>query len=365
MKYYSSDKIDKTGAQYRLIIGERSNGKTYCILHKILKNYVEKGEQGAYIRRWDEDVRGRRGNAIFSALVSDKWVSKLTKNRYNSIYFYNRSWFLCKIEDGERSITDTTPFCYAFSLGAMEHDKSTSYPDVTTICFDEFLTRRVYLTDEFVLFMNCISTIVRQRHDVTIYMLANTVNKSSPYFKEMGLSHIKDMKQGTIDTYSYGDSKLKVAVEYCSALNKNGKKSDVYFAFDNPKLNMITSGVWEMALYPHCPLKYTQRDIKFTFFIEFEEEMLQCEIVSKDNNRFIYIHRKSTPLQNPDKDIIFKPIHDPRPNWIYNMYEPIYPFHKKILLLFKESQVYYQDNEIGEIVRNYLNWCKQERYAKI
>ena len=31
---------------------------------------------------------------------------------------------------------------------------------------------------------------------------------------------------------------------------------DVYFAFNNPKLQMITSGAWEMAIYPHNKVKY-------------------------------------------------------------------------------------------------------------
>lgn len=104
----------------------------------------------------------------------------------------------------------------------MEHDKSTSYPNITTIVFDEFLTRGSYLKDEFILFTNVCSTIIRQRNDVKIFMLGNTVNKYSPYFSEMGLSNIKNQKQGTIDIYRYGDSDLIVAVEYCAS-TQSGK----------------------------------------------------------------------------------------------------------------------------------------------
>ena len=136
----------------------------------------------------------------------------------------------------------------------MEHDKSTSYPDVTTVIFDEFLTRQSYLPDEFILFQNVLSTIIRGRRDVTIFMLGNTVNKWSPYFAEMGLKHVKEMEVGSIDVYTYGDSELTVAVEFTGSRHSS-KASDVYFAFDNPRLNMITGseGSWEMAIYPHCP----------------------------------------------------------------------------------------------------------------
>ena len=59
MKYYSSQNIRKTNATYYMIFGERSNGKTYDILNGedgILWNYVKKGEKGAYIRRFHEDI---------------------------------------------------------------------------------------------------------------------------------------------------------------------------------------------------------------------------------------------------------------------------------------------------------------------
>ena len=64
------------------------------------------------------------------------------------------------------------------------------------------------------MFANVLSTIIRHRNDVKIFMLANTVNKYCPYFKEMGLKHITEMKQGSIDIYTYGSSDLRVAVEY-------------------------------------------------------------------------------------------------------------------------------------------------------
>src|SRR5699024_5250425 len=124
----------------------------------------------------------------------------------------------------------------------VEHDKSTAYPKVKTIFFDEFLTRQYYLPDEFVTFMNVVSTIVRQRDDVIIFMCGNTVNQYCPYFTEMGLTHVKEMNKGVIEVYKYGESRLKVAVEYADSISKSGKPSDVYFAFDNPNLQMITGG---------------------------------------------------------------------------------------------------------------------------
>ena len=256
----------------------------------------------------------------------------------------------------KKRILDEKPLAYGFSISTAEHDKSASFPGVTTVLFDEFLTRTMYLPDEFVLFMNVISTIIRQRDNVKIFMLGNTVNKYCPYFAEMGLEHVKNMNPGDIDVYRYGDSDLLVAVEYVKP-NKHGKDNDLYFAFDNPKLAMITGGKWEIDIYPHCPEKFTPKDIKFIYFIHFNDDLLQCEIIVKKDCTFTFIHRKTTPLKG-DNDLVYDPDYYPGPMKRRKITKPVLPVEQKIVWYFKAEKVFYQDNEVGEIVRNYLLWCK-------
>lgn len=345
-------------SQYKMIIGERSNGKTYSVLELILMNWWEKGKQGAYIRRWKEDFRGKRALTLFNGHIDNGRIADITDGEWTHVKYQSGRWFLAK-EDEElaKTISQDEPFMYAFALSDMEHDKSTAYPNVTTIAFDEFLTRSTYLPDEFVIFMNVLSTIIRRRDDVTVYMLANTVNKYAPYFKEMGLRHVAEMEKGKIDIYSYGQSDLKVAVEYCDSPAKDGKKSDVYFAFDNPSLSMITGGAWEIDVYPHNPRKFAPKDIKFIFFINFNNYLLQCEIVALEDCQYIFIHEKTSPLHDESKDIIFSEAYDPRPNHFRNIRKGNTKIEQKIASFFRSEKVFYQDNEVGEVVRNYLQYC--------
>lgn len=354
-KYYSLKNILSKNAVYNVIFGERSNGKTYAVLKHGLENYAETGEQLAIVRRWQDDFTGKRGATMFDAIVANGEVNKITGGEWTNVYYYGSRWYLCRYENDKR-VCDETPFAFGFSISSMEHDKSTSYPNITTICFDEFLTRSMYLPDEFVLFMNVISTIVRHKKNVKIFMLGNTVNKYCPYFKEMGLSHIKQMKPGDIDLYRYGDSDLTVAVEYTEP-NKAGKESDMYFAFDNPKLSMITGGAWEIDIYPHCPVKYKPSEILLIYFIEYSGDLLQCEIIAHDDLIFTFIHRKTTELKTPDTSIVFTPEHSARPNYRRRITKPTSNIEKKISSLFVKDKVFYSDNEVGEIVRNYLIWC--------
>ena len=354
-KFYSLKNILSKNAQYNIIFGERSNGKTYSVLKYGIEKYYNSREQLAIVRRWQDDFTGKRGQTMFDSLVENGEIEKITRGEWTGVYYWGSKWYLCRYEK-EKRITSEDPFAYGFSISSMEHDKSTSYPRITTICFDEFLTRTMYLPDEFILFMNVVSTIVRHRTNVKIFMLGNTVNKYCPYFSEMGLTHIKNMKPGDIDLYRYGDSELIVAVEYTQP-NKAGKESDLYFAFDNPKLSMITGGAWEIDIYPHCPVKFAPKDILFTYFIEFSGELLQCEIVKHDELYFTFIHRKTTELKNINEDLIYSPDFSPRPNYRRKITRPVSSIERRVAEFYLKDKVFYADNEVGEVVRNYLMWC--------
>lgn len=356
MKYYKLKNILAKNATYNMIFGERSNGKTFALEEYGIKQYVETGEQMALVRRWQDDFVGKRGSTMFDGVVNSCVISQMTNGEWTNVYYYASKWYLCRFDkDGNRT-TDVNPFCYGFALTSMEHDKSTSYPEITTIVFDEFLSRSAYLPDEFVLFMNVISTIVRQRTNVKIFMLGNTVNKYCPYFAEMGLKHVKDMKPGTIDVYKYGNSNLTVAVEYAKP-SKNGKPSDMYFAFDNPKLQMITGGAWEIDIYPHCPTKIKPKDIIMIYYIIFDSEILQCEIILQNDMFFTFIHRKTTPIADDDTHIVYSTDFNPAPNHHRYITRPMTQIEHRIADFYKKDKIYYADNEVGEIVRNYLIWC--------
>ena len=288
VKYWSIYPILSKDAQYNVIFGERSNGKTYGCLEYGVTEYFKDGSEFAYIRRWDEDLVGKKGESLFNGLIKNNVIRKLSKGKWNYVVYKSRAYYMAFIDDEGTVVSDVKPFAYAFALTQHEHYKSNSYPNIRTIIFDEFLTRGMYLPDEFIIFQNVLSTLIRLRDDVKIFMLGNTVNKYSPYIAEMGLTKMRDQKIGTIDVYEYGQTGLKVAVEY-SDMQQTVKKSNVYFAFNNPRLNMIKNGAWEIDIYPHYPRDVYAginpfTDIKYTFFIEFEGSILQCEVIYKKIN---------------------------------------------------------------------------------
>lgn len=359
MRFYSLKNILATDSIYNIIVGERSNGKTYSVLKYAVSRYVKTGEQLAIIRRWGDDFNGKGGAQYFENLVSNDVIRKLTGGKYSGVKYRSQRWYLIGVDEKGESVQDETPIAFAFSFSGVEHDKSSAYPNVTTIFFDEFIPMAgFYFPNEFIIFANTLSTIIRHRNNVKIFMVANTVSWSCPYFKEMGLKNVRKMKPGTIDTYRYGNSELKVSVEYCSP-TVGGKPSDVYFAFDNPKLKMITGGAWEIAVYPHLPVEYVPKDVLFTYYIEYDDMWLCCKIVSVEDNMFTFIYPQTSP---PDKktletSLIYTPDFSPRPNYRRKLTKPRTDVERKIVEFFIRDKVFYATNETGEIVRNYLEWC--------
>lgn len=364
LKFYTLKNILTKNARYNIIYGERSNGKTYAVLKHAYERFLEDGGQLAIIRRWDEDFVGSQSaKTCFDSLINNAFgvneISTLSKGKYHGVEYYAGKYYLTvPDEETQKEKRTDKVLALAFSLTGAEHYKSASFPNIRTILFDEFMTRGYYLPDEFIKFQNILSTIIRTRDDVTIFMCANTVNKyGCPYFTEMGLTRIKQMQQGQIDVYTYGESGLIVAVEWSDGIAKI-KPSDIYFAFDNPRLQMIKTGAWEMDIYPHCPMKYLPKNILFTYFIQYDDELLQCEIVGIDDVLFTFIHRKTTELKDTTNDLIFCPEPNARPNYRRKITVAGNDLIRKLYNFFINDKVFYQDNEVGEIVRNYLNFCK-------
>lgn len=356
-KYYSLKNILAENAEYNIIIGERSNGKTYACLKYALEDYIKNGNQSAYLRRWKEDITGKRAESVFNSLAENKEIEKITNGEYDNIVYYRGCYYLAKYNNETKKMNASKKyFCKNFALSDSEHDKSTSYPNIKNIIFDEFLTRKFYLPDEFIVFMNVLSTIIRDKKDVKIFMLGNTVNKYCPYFEEMGLKNIATQIQDTIDVYSYGDNSIKVAVEYCGNIQKK-KESNKYFAFNNPKLNMIKNGAWELDLYPHLRQgqKINNIDIVFSFTIDFYNKKIQGDVIENDDGYFLFFHYRTSDIRK--NELVYSLNYD---SGKYNRKSFVYHYDRiddKICDFFRKRKVFYQSNDIGEIVKNYLGEC--------
>ena len=248
--------------------------------------------------------------------------------------------------------------CRTYSLNTWETTKGQDAGEVWSICFDEFITRRYYLANEFVAFTNLLSSIMRNR-PCKIFMLANTVNKSCLYFREMGIRHIREMEQGTIDVYKIGLTDKKIAIEYSDSPGSS-KEVCEYFAFDNPELKMITEGSWEIAMYRHAPPEMERRGrLIMSFFIEHDQQTLQGDVRMYDRFPIVFFHAKTTPIKKRDKSVIYvDEICDGNPLHQISLRQAPTRAHEVIRSLIAQHKTFFADNEIGE---SFANWAQNKQ----
>lgn len=356
--YYNIAPIDATGAIYRLIVGQRSNGKTYSVCKHIIEDYFSEGKRGAYIRRYEESITPKNLQSLFNPHLQLIW--ELSEHKWNSIFYRAKEFHFCAIDsEGKIIAKDDTAFCLTAAINTSENTKGEDRGEVHTIVFDEFMTRSGYLNNEFVRFMNLLSTLIRDRENAVIYMLANTVNKYCPYFSEMGLKNIDKLAQGEIAVYTYGSSDLTVAVELCDEVQATKQTASKYFAFDNPQLQMITKGAWEFQIYPRAPYKILPEDIVLKFYVQFAEQLLACEVVHSTmkqycNDVFIFVHPQTKDINVDDFTIMY--VSDFSSCRMHVRYLKDQPTegHKLIYSLIQRKAVCFSDNDTGEVFRNWL-----------
>ena len=123
-------------ALYYIVIGERSNGKTYSSLDYCLQR-AAKGEEFAYLRRYGEDIRPKNLSSLFDAHLKNNRIPELFPN-YDSIEYTSGRFVLYKRDENGKRDASVEPKTIgrAFDLNGMEHYKSIAFPRITTIVFD-------------------------------------------------------------------------------------------------------------------------------------------------------------------------------------------------------------------------------------
>lgn len=232
----------QTGSGIYVIYGMRSNGKTYAVKQFIidqLKDALASGSKNGrfmYVRRKHTHIVRTKMRKLFED------ISDQAENELNSpIFFSSEKQFFIETEKGQETVGYVGSVEDAFDL------KGIPFNDVNTIFFDEFLDYE-YFEDEKEKFIHLLSTITRRREDVTIFMVANTVAKASPYFELLKINPNK-IKPGDIAVIEHRAG-ARIVVERTSAPGENHasleQKKNKYIGFDESEaVRMVLLGEWE------------------------------------------------------------------------------------------------------------------------
>ena len=163
-----------------VVVGNRGGGKSYGAKQWAIDNFIKKKEQFGYVRRYKDDLK-KPMEQFFKDIL---WEYLDFEFKVDGDKFYIRERPL----DEKQKWTDEDIAGYGFSLSTAHNKKSISYPNITTLIFDEFLLEQGnqrYLPNEPEKLLNLYETIARpgtQHPRVVVFMLANAISITNPYF---------------------------------------------------------------------------------------------------------------------------------------------------------------------------------------
>ena len=357
-EYYSLNRINKTNSLYNLIIGQRSNGKTYACLKQSLDEYVKTGKLTVYIRRYAESLTPKNIKDLFNPFTTkfgNAYIEKITNGEFNHVFYRSNTFYLAYYDSEKDDYTKKADFgfCYTSAINTWENCKGADKGIFKYIIFDEFMTRETYLQNEFIAFLNIVSSYIRDRDGTIIYMLGNTVSKYCPYFNEFGIKNIDKMKKGEIQIIKYDESGLQLAVEYCDAVSATRKVSK-YFAFNNPRLQMITGGEWEIPHYPHCYITINNDNLLQRLYIKFDDNILAVDIASDGKGIFANVHLQTHKIKDESKQIIYCKDVDTNMLHCHTLRDKPTKVHELFVKLILQNKIFFTSNDVGEIFQNFV-----------
>lgn len=163
-----------------VIVGNRGGGKSYGAKKRGIDNFIKRGEQFGYIRRYKDDLKEPMEQYFKD--IEAKYPDFQFRVKAKKFYIRLRP------ADPEEKWTENDVAGYGFELSTAANKKSISYPKITTLIFDEFLIdkgNQTYLPDEPIKLLNLYETIARPGTDhprVVLFMLANALTVTNPYF---------------------------------------------------------------------------------------------------------------------------------------------------------------------------------------
>lgn len=192
--YYNFDKLfSYTGWIFAFVIGERGTGKSFNSKVAVLNKFLKTGEQFVYIRRYKTEL--------------DSALNNFWDDLQENGYFEDCDLQVKRNKMITKFICNGEVCGYAIPLSTSNILKSTAFPKVKTILFDEFMldnsgTYR-YLKSEVTLFLDAVETIARLRDVKVIFLGNNTSFYGNPYVAYFDLelpynSEFKTFKDGLI-----------------------------------------------------------------------------------------------------------------------------------------------------------------------
>jgi hypothetical protein len=190
LPYYNYDRLFSYNAKYNTVCGGRGLGKTFGAKEQGIRNFLRRGEQFIYLRRYKDELAAAKNT--FFADITFKFPDEVFR-----IHGREAQWMDPDEKDDKgRPVWKTMG--YFLALSTAQSQKSVAFPLVTLIIFDEFIIEKGnihYLPNEATAFNNFYSTVDRWKDKTKVLFLANSVSIDNPYFIAWGIRPAPEIKR--------------------------------------------------------------------------------------------------------------------------------------------------------------------------
>jgi hypothetical protein len=178
-----------------MILGPRGDGKTYGAKKKVIKDAINKGDLFIYLRRYREELS--LSARTFFADIDHEFPDYDFRVRGSSAE-------MAPISTRDEKKRVWQEIGYFIALSRAQQYKSTAFPKVKTIIFDEFIIEKgavQYIANEPEVVKNFYNTVDRSKDKTRIFMLANAVRITNPHFIEYNIDPDKADELGFIKRF--------------------------------------------------------------------------------------------------------------------------------------------------------------------
>ena len=209
-RYHDRNLVLSYNPRLAFICLPRGVGKSYGYKMYAIERFLKYQEQFIVIRRYAKELKECKAS-YFNDIVNNFPENKIELR-------------------GSKIIIDKKEAGHFIALSMAGYFKSSSFPDVQNILFDEMLPEGTYnrfLPDECLSFANIINTIERRRKNVRCFVMFNKISTITPYNIFFNIP--------TFDR-NYFDKKRRILIwseeEIDTETNDDNEQSDVSILFE-------------------------------------------------------------------------------------------------------------------------------------
>jgi hypothetical protein len=298
--YYNINNTLSHNCLFNFVLGPRGNGKTYGCKEYGIKNFIKNDYQFLYIRRYKEELKNI--NKFFDDIKDRFNTDSLQVKGYNFMV-------------NDRLAGQAVP------LSTSKNLKSTSFPKVKLIIFDEFILDKGvyhYLPDEVTTFLELYETVARpgtKDFDVKVLFLSNSITVTNPYFMYFDIQlpyGKKFFKKNDILIEYVGDDEFKEKKKQTRFAKIIQGTQYADYAIDNQFLRDDKNFVQKKTARSEYYFTFVYMGTNYGVWIDYREGVITVSSDYDPSCRLVYAittadHRPNTLLlKSVNKSVLFK-----------------------------------------------------------